>query len=139
MIPSRLQYLVPELQAVMGLLLWAVSPSHSQYLVPELRMASDQFSLARFPHKKDSPSSSPLPFFLLMGASHPLLAPPATTSALHRHFAPSVRGRLSHAVAMRLGTQSGMACINTLVTHHCEEPCDFLFRSDQPSIQLDGL
>ena len=49
MIPSRLQYLVPELQAVMGLLLWAVSPSHSQYLVPELRMASDQFSLARFP------------------------------------------------------------------------------------------
>ena len=34
---SRLQYLVPELQAVMGL--WAVSPSHSQYLVPELRMA----------------------------------------------------------------------------------------------------
>ena len=37
---SRLQYLVPELQAVMGL--WAVSPSHSQYLVPELRMARGQ-------------------------------------------------------------------------------------------------
>ena len=36
-VPSRLQYLVPELQAVMGLR--AVSPSHSQYLVPELRMA----------------------------------------------------------------------------------------------------
>ena len=45
MIPPRLQYLVPELQAVMGLLLWAVRPSHSQYLVPELRMALDRFSL----------------------------------------------------------------------------------------------
>ena len=37
---SRLQYLVPELQAAMGL--WAVSPSLSQYPVPELWEVSCQ-------------------------------------------------------------------------------------------------
>ena len=39
-IPSSLQYLVPELQAMIRL--WTVGHSHSQYLVPELRVAKGQ-------------------------------------------------------------------------------------------------